>query len=81
MLRKMFGLKGEEITGKWRKLRSVNLYYLFYALYIIRVNNIKEDEFGTVCGPRGRVMTNEGNFVARCESINCSRRTLLLGIS
>jgi hypothetical protein len=36
-LRKTFGLKGDEVTGKWRKLHNDELYDLYPSQNIIRV--------------------------------------------
>ena len=37
MLRRIFGLKREEVTGEWRKLHSEELNDLYCSLNIIRV--------------------------------------------
>jgi hypothetical protein len=37
VLRRIFGPKGEEVTGEWRKLHKVELYDLVSSPNIIRV--------------------------------------------
>jgi hypothetical protein len=36
VLRNIFGLKREEVTGEWRKLHNEELYYLYSSPNIIR---------------------------------------------
>jgi hypothetical protein len=40
VLRRIFGLKGEEVTGVWRKLHNKN-------------GHVKEDEVGRTCSKKG----------------------------
>ena len=37
VLRRIFGLKRDEVTGKWRKLHNEELNDLFFRLNIVRV--------------------------------------------
>jgi hypothetical protein len=37
VLRRIFGLKRDEVTGEWRRLRNEELYALYSSLNIIRV--------------------------------------------
>jgi len=37
VLRRIFGLRRDEVTGEWRKLHNEELNYLFCSLRIIRV--------------------------------------------
>ena len=37
VLRRIFGLKREEVTGKWIKLHNEELNYLYYSPNIVRV--------------------------------------------
>ena len=37
VLRRMFGLKGVEVTGEWRKLHHEELNDLYCPPYIVRV--------------------------------------------
>jgi hypothetical protein len=48
VLRNLFGPKGEELTGEWRRLFNKELYDL-YCLG----NQIKENEKGGACGTYG----------------------------
>ena len=36
VLRKIFGAKGDEITGEWRKLRNAELHAFYFSSDIIR---------------------------------------------
>jgi hypothetical protein len=42
VLRRIFGLKRDEVTGEWRRLHNEELYALYSSSNIIRV--IKSDE-------------------------------------
>jgi hypothetical protein len=48
----LFGSKGEELTGDWRKLHSEEPHDL-YSLSNVLIT-IKEDEMGSECGMCGR---------------------------
>jgi hypothetical protein len=37
MLRRIFGLKREEVSGEWRKLHKEELHYLYSSPIIVRV--------------------------------------------
>ena len=37
MLRRIFGLKRDEITGEWRKVHKEELNDLYFLPYIVRV--------------------------------------------
>jgi hypothetical protein len=37
VLRRIFGPKGDEVTGEWRRLHNKELYALYYSTNIIRV--------------------------------------------
>jgi hypothetical protein len=41
VLRKIFEAKREEVTGDWRRLHNVELFYMYYSANIIRVNRSK----------------------------------------
>jgi hypothetical protein len=48
MLRRIFGLKSDEVIGGWRKLHNEELY----DTYSVRYNwnyQVKEDEMGRAC--------------------------------
>jgi len=36
VLRKVFGPKRDEVAGKWRRLQSEELYYMYFSPTIIR---------------------------------------------
>ena len=44
VLRKIFGPKGEEVTGGWRKVHEEELHTLYSSPY-----GIHEDEMGRLC--------------------------------
>jgi hypothetical protein len=47
VLRRIFGLRRDEVTGGWRKLRHEELRDLYSSPSIIRIT--KEDEVGGAC--------------------------------
>jgi len=49
LLREMFGSKGDEETGDWRRLRKEELYDLYSSTNIIRCDQIKKNEMGRAC--------------------------------
>jgi hypothetical protein len=49
MLRRIFGLKRDEGTGGWRKLRNEELHSSHCLPSIIRMIQVKEDEMGRAC--------------------------------
>jgi hypothetical protein len=51
VLRGLFRLKRDEVTGGWRKLHNEELHDLYSSPSIIRI--IKEDEVGRACGMNG----------------------------
>jgi hypothetical protein len=54
VLRGIFGPKGDEGTGEWRKLLSGELHNLYSSPDISRQIKIKENEVGRACGTHGR---------------------------
>jgi len=59
MLRKIFGPKRDELTGKWRKLHNEKLSDLCFSPNIVGVK-IEKNEIGGACstyGGRGEVLT------------------------
>jgi hypothetical protein len=53
VLRRIFGLKRDEVTGEWKKLHIEELHILYSSPNIIR-QQIKENEVGRACGMHGR---------------------------
>jgi hypothetical protein len=51
VLRRIFGLKRDEVTGEWIKLDKEELRGLYSSSSIIRM--IKKDEMGGVCSMNG----------------------------
>jgi hypothetical protein len=43
VLRRIFGLKRDEVTGGWRKLRNEELHNLYSSPSIIRMNGTEEE--------------------------------------
>ena len=41
VLREMFGSKRDEVIGKWRRLQSDELYYMYFSPNIIRTIQTK----------------------------------------
>jgi hypothetical protein len=52
VLRRIFGPKGDEVVGEWRKLHSEELHNLYSSPDIIR--QVKANELGGACGTHGR---------------------------
>jgi hypothetical protein len=52
VLRRIFGPKGDEVTGEWRKLHNEELHNLYSSPDIIR--QVKANEVGGACGTHGR---------------------------
>jgi len=49
VLRRIFGPKRDEVTGKWRILHNEEIYDLYYTPNIVWVIKIKENESGGAC--------------------------------
>jgi hypothetical protein len=55
VLRRIFGPKRDEVTGKWRRLRNEELYDLYSSPNIYYSwDEIKKNEMGGACGTYGR---------------------------
>jgi hypothetical protein len=52
VLRKIFGLKRDDVTGGWR-MRNEELHGLYSSPSIVRVIKAKKDEIGGACGAHG----------------------------
>jgi hypothetical protein len=53
VLRRIFGLKRDEVTGGWRKLHNEELHNLYSSSSIIRMIQVKEDKMGRSCSTYG----------------------------
>ena len=53
VLRKVFGAKRDEVTGKWRKLHIEELNDLYSLPNIVRVDKIETNEMGRACSAYG----------------------------
>jgi hypothetical protein len=53
VLRKIFGLKRDEVTGEWRKQHNEELHDLYSSPGIIRIIKGEEDEMGGAFSPNG----------------------------
>jgi hypothetical protein len=42
MLRRIFGLKRNEVTGEWRKLHNEELHFLYSSPSIIRIIKLRK---------------------------------------
>jgi hypothetical protein len=52
VLRRIFGLKKDEVTGEWKKLHNEELDDLYSSPSIVRVEKI-ENEMGGACSADG----------------------------
>ena len=53
VLRRIFGLKRDGVTGEWRKLHNEELNDLYFSPYIVRVIKSRRMRWGG-CGRYGR---------------------------
>ena len=53
VLRRLFGLRREEVTGEWRRLYNEELNDLYCSPNIVRVKKIDKNEMGWACGAYG----------------------------
>jgi hypothetical protein len=53
VLRRIFGLKREEVAGGWRRLHNEELHNLYASSNIISVIKSKEDEMDRACSTHG----------------------------
>jgi hypothetical protein len=53
VLRRIFGPKREEVTGKWRKLHKEELNDLYSSPNIVQVKKIEKSEMGGACSTYG----------------------------
>jgi hypothetical protein len=50
VLRRIFGLKREEVRGDWRKLHSKELHNFYQSTRYNKADKFKENEVGRACG-------------------------------
>jgi hypothetical protein len=56
VLRRIFGLKRDEVTGEWRKLHNEELYDLYSLPSIIRINEARRLRWaGHIMGGKMRI--------------------------
>ena len=53
MLRRIFGLERDRVTGEWRKLHNEELNSLYSSPNIVRGDKIEKNEMGGACGTYG----------------------------
>jgi hypothetical protein len=54
VLRIIFGLKRDEVTGDWRKLRNEELHELYTSSNIMKLVKLKKNEIGEACNMNER---------------------------
>jgi hypothetical protein len=52
VLRRIFGLKRDEVTGEWRKLHNEELHDLYSSQSMIKIIKVEEDEMGGACSTK-----------------------------
>jgi hypothetical protein len=71
VLRRIFGPKVDEVTGKWRKLHNEELHNLHSSPDIIRLgksSQVKANEVGGACGTHGKSVQGFGGKACRKET-------------
>jgi hypothetical protein len=53
VLRRIFGLKRDEVTGEWRKLHNEDLHNLYSSPSIIRIMKARRMRWGWACSING----------------------------
>jgi hypothetical protein len=53
VLRRIFGPKGDEATGEWRRLHNEELNDVYSSLNIIHGNQTEKNEMGGACSTYG----------------------------
>jgi hypothetical protein len=53
VLRRIFGLRRDEVMGDWRKLHNEELHNFYSSPNIIRMIKHKENEMGMACSMNG----------------------------
>jgi hypothetical protein len=53
MLRRIYGPRGDEVTGEWRKLHNVELNVLYYSPNIVSGDKIEKNEMDGACSAYG----------------------------
>jgi len=53
VLRRIFGLRRDEVTGEWRRLHNEELNDLYSSPNIVRVIKIEKYEMGWTCDAYG----------------------------
>jgi hypothetical protein len=54
VLRRIFGPKGDGVTGGWRKLHNEELHNLYSSPSVIRMKKSRRNVMGGTCGTNGR---------------------------
>jgi hypothetical protein len=74
VLRRIFGPKWEEITGKWRRLHKDGLYALYSSSNTFAGDQIKTNEMGMACSKYGRLgMCIQGSGGETCGKDTTSK--------
>jgi hypothetical protein len=56
VLRRIFGLKRDEMMERWGKLHNEELHDVHSSLSIIRIDQVKEDGMGEACSTNGEMI-------------------------
>jgi hypothetical protein len=54
VLRRVFGLQRDEVTGEWRELHNGELHDLYSSPNCVAVDKIENNEMGEACSAEGR---------------------------
>jgi hypothetical protein len=74
VLRRIFGIKGDEVTGEWKKLHKNELHILYSSPNIIRQIKSRRMVGGT-CGTYGREEKSVQGFGGKARRKETTRKT------
>jgi hypothetical protein len=74
VLKRIFGLKRDDVMGEWRKLHSDEPHSMFPSLNIIILYKVKVNEVGRACGTHRRGERSVQGFGGKAQRKEILRR-------